>query len=187
MKAYKTIIIAAIAFLGINSLGCQNTHAEKLRVHTIKKDKHTATNRCIRFVSNNQIRFDFFVSSSWLYDEKAPGFQSGWNKLIGISEGFNQHKNSVRVGWRCIENTIYLSSYCYINGERRISDMVEVPMGWNTGSVTITATHYRVQINDRIFNFENTNRSFFKFMLYPYFGGNSKAPHDMEFKFRLNP
>jgi len=187
MKAYKTIVIISIAFLSLSSLTCMNTKAEKTRVHTIKKDKHTATNRCIRFVGNNQIRFDFFVSPSWLYDEKAPGFQSGWNKLIGISDGLKQHKNSVRLGWRCIDNTIYMGAYCYINGERRISEMVEVPMGWNSGSVTITNTHYRVQINNRIFNYEKSNKSLFRLMMYPYFGGNSKAPHEMEFKFRLNP
>lgn len=185
MKSLKKIILLTLAIFALS--GPNVLKAEKIRVHTIKKGEHTSTNRCIRLVGSGQIRLNFFVDQSWLYDEKAPGFQSGWNKLIGIADGFNQHKNSVRIGWRCIENKIYLCSYCYVNGERIISDMFEAPMGWNSGSVSITDNNYRVLINNTVLNVERTAKSPFKIMLYPYFGGNSTAPHEMEFRFRLDP
>ncbi len=180
------IAVFAVFCLSLSFVSCVPA-ADKVMKFRIKEGKHSSNNRYIRFVKDGRMRFDFYVSPSWLYDENAPDFQSGWNKLTGISEGFNQHKNSVRIGWRCIENKIYLCSYCYINGERRISEMVEVSMGWNSASVQVTNNNYRVVINDRLIIFNKSASSNFLLMMHPYFGGNSRAPHEMKFKFRMKP
>jgi len=95
---------AMISLLLFSSI---SVHAEKVMTFSIKKDKHTATNRCIRFVKGGQVNFNIFVSPGWVYDENAMGFQPGWNKLIGITDGLNQHKNSVRVAWRSIGDKIF--------------------------------------------------------------------------------
>jgi hypothetical protein len=187
MKTTRPILVLVFSISCLIAFTSLSMRSDKTMKFQIKKDQHTSNNRCIRFPKNGQITFNFHVNPTWLYDEKAPGFQTGWNKLIGISEGFSQHKHSVRIGWRCIENTIYMCSYCYIDGERKISDMVEVPMGWNSGSVRITDNSYIVVINNQIIAFEKSNSSLFKIMMYPYFGGNSTAPHNIQFEFRMNP
>lgn len=183
-KHYILVMASIMCTLIFSPLGMQ---AEKTMTFRIKKDKHTATNRCIRFVKGGQINFNIFVSPGWVYNENAPGFQSGWNKLIGITDGLNQHKNSVRIAWRSIGDKIFMSSYCYVNGERIISEMVEVPFGWNSGSVMISGSTYRVVINSNVFETNRSGSGAFRLMMYPYFGGNSTAPHEMEFMFRINP
>lgn len=79
-----------------------------------------------------------------------------------------------------------MSSYCYVDGVRIISEMIEVPFGWNSGSVVITGSTYRVMINNNVFEVNRSGSGAFHLMMYPYFGGHSTAPHDMEFVFRIN-
>jgi hypothetical protein len=182
----RHLIIAAFAAfcLSASFVSCMPTN-DKVMKFRIKEGKHSSNNRCMRFVKDGRMRFHFYVNPSWLYDENAPGFISGWNKLTGISEGFNQHKNSVRIGWRCINNKIYLCSYCYINGQRKISEMVEVETDWNSASLQITKDEYIITINDEILSFDKSGKNRFLLMMYPHFGGHNKAPHDMDFKFRM--
>lgn len=187
MKSPKPPALVLFIITGLLMVLPFGLQAQKSMTFRIKKDKHTSTNRCIRFVKGGQINFDIFVNPQWVYNENAPGFQSGWNKLIGISDGLNRHKNSVRIGWRSIGGKIFMCSYCYVNGERIISEMAEVPFGWNSGSVIITDSAYKVLINNQVLEVTKSGSSAFLLMMYPYFGGNSTAPHDMEFLFRINP
>lgn len=107
------------------------------------------------------------------------------NKLFGRSFGFH-HKNSVRFGWRPFKGKIAIFSYVYRNGERSINEL---------GICDIDKKYtFQIKCKDNFTLFEmgdeshktrfgvNTSGSPFGYKLYPYFGGNRKAPHDIDIR-----
>lgn len=113
------------------------------------------------------------------------------NKLFGFSEGLH-HQNSARFGWRCNPNkrSIEIHTYVYRDGVRvnvngPLSLITEVPLN--------TTFYASIQCNKEFYIFRVVYGKFvsamaigrsdkaykFGYYLYPYFGGNKTAPHDM--------
>ncbi len=110
------------------------------------------------------------------------------NKLCGFSTTYNHHYQSGRIGWRCLDGkTIQILTYTYNNHVRS----QEVVLG-----TVLPNEEFECSVEDvesaYIYRFSksgNTNvvrnpkqpdKVLFKYLLYPYFGGNMSAPHDME-------
>lgn len=105
------------------------------------------------------------------------------NKLFGRSFGMH-HKNSVRFGWRPEKDKILISSYVYINGIREFNDVCICDI-----DKTYTFT---IDCKDKLVLLEISTDTYktkygiklekscnFGYKLYPYFGGNKTAPHDI--------
>lgn len=108
------------------------------------------------------------------------------NKLCGLSYGLH-HKNSIRFGWRADNGTIKLSLYCYNRGKRISTDIcnvginntVKLKFDYDSKNSHILAT---VEVNNSTYIINQT----FKmpkiklgYYLWPYFGGNKSAPHEI--------
>lgn len=168
------IVFVLIALIVISFLLSHNKDE-----YLIKKNRHYYSGlRLFRF-SKKLTEASCTFTSSCLYDESKLS-SAGWNKLWGISTPFI-HKNSARVGWRCENGDIRVSSYCYVNGERLIKDMGIVPVDVEVYiEVEITEDGYYVRVDNREHFTPNKNKSKLFFRCFPYFGGKSKAPHDMK-------
>lgn len=114
------------------------------------------------------------------------------NKLCGFSTTWFHHKQSGRIGWRCLDGKkIEILTYSYNDGTR---EQTETDI---LGTVLPDQEFY-VTIEDNedtfIYTYQNmaTPNSYvkavdkkqkdwflFHYLLYPYFGGNKTAPHDM--------
>lgn len=111
------------------------------------------------------------------------------NKLIGLSDGFKHHKNSIRIGWRYDAKTdkVELSAITYVNGNRQIDQLFKV----NTYTkidfeITIKKDRYELIINESYCIFNRVSKWFLpRLILKPYFGGKNKAPKDFEIVVRL--
>lgn len=126
------------------------------------------------------------------------------NKLIGQSfkilpwyDKFDNkmrpghHKNSFRVGWRCVDGeTIELLAYVYIDGARRHKTLLSVkPETWTHIEFSESEKKYTfIAMSEdgegSIVDFDKTTTKkeilgLFIHRLYPYFGGRVSAPHDM--------
>lgn len=112
--------------------------------------------------------------------------QEDTNKLFGIGYLWSHHYDSARFGWSYNPHTdrIKLSAYCYVKGTRVIQDIVNVPIS--------TWINLKLKIRNRSYVFDVTiDKNFFtisvpmshnKKISYPlglYFGGNKKAPKDI--------
>lgn len=113
--------------------------------------------------------------------------QQDHNKLFGVSYG-RIHRNSARFGWRYdpLVNKFIISAYCYLNGERVMTDLCEaVANHWyDCYIITYGRTYIFRIMNERgdILCTEHISKGHNKklcLLLGPYFGGNQTAPNTM--------
>lgn len=118
---------------------------------------------------------------------KIGGDQSDINKLFGIGY-FPYHRlNSVRFGWRYTSNDhVDIFAYWYKDGERSWKMMGQVPIGREHIFVlTPGLTFHTLQVYGRGMAANvPVYRQGWGYLLRPYFGGNQKAPHDIEIKMK---
>lgn len=107
------------------------------------------------------------------------------NKLFGFSYGLH-HNNSARFGWHCVEDHIALFAYCYINGKRQEKFITLVkPEQEYKLMISVSNKKYVFTVFEGKSLIQRTidkPNNLFKigYKLWPYFGGNRKAPHTME-------
>ena len=159
-------------------------------IFKIKKGKHKSSGIHFGFTLKNEIKFEGIFHESCLYkfnDVDAYDI----NKLYGISTTYFHQKQSARVGWRCLDGVnIELLTYSYNNGNRIINES-------NVLGLVKPNEKFYVTIIDQEDNYKYTFQKenskdvtvfdpkkrdwfIFHYYLYPYFGGNKTAPHDMK-------
>ncbi len=118
------------------------------------------------------------------------------NKLFGLSYGLH-HTNSVRLGSRSLaaySSKIEILAYCYVNGERIKEDVNNLYIGmielnkFYKFRINVGENIYKLSIFDKMdsvgsIEIPHNNLPFWGYHLYPYFGGNRNAPHNINFIF----
>jgi hypothetical protein len=98
------------------------------------------------------------------------------------------HINSVRFGWRYCPSTdlIEILSYWYKNGVRNIGHIYYVPIGKKFKYVLEIDTYSHMLtiedcLEEKVYSRHliDLRGSDIGYLLRPYFGGNTKAPHDI--------
>jgi hypothetical protein len=167
----------------------------RVKTYEIKKGKHNHRGFNLGFTFSKEVCFRAKFDESCLYDL---GNNDNYdiNKLYGFSTTWSHHKQSARVGWRCIDGEkIQLLTYSYNNGVRSIdeSDLLgEVePNQWFRCEIHDLENYYFYKYRSYCddgetaqFNTATDGKRqdwfLFHYLLYPYFGGNNPAPHDMK-------
>lgn len=105
------------------------------------------------------------------YKTKQERNQLDWNKLCGFSRG-NHLDNSVRLAWRWnpIIEAVEVAEYSHING------LVEYK---NLGRVELNVEYVFLLT---LYKGEYSN---WGYKLFPYFGGDEVAPHDIDVKYHF--
>lgn len=159
--------------------------------YRILKGNHYNNERAVRlhFGKKPMKRIVKFHSSCF-YDLKSED-QADINKLYGFSEGLH-HYNSARFGWRAntITKEIELLAYVYCDGKRinewnqpifirsvKCDQLIET-------EIKIFKEYYqfivKTQYGESECKVKRGKRCLpIGYELYPYFGGNRTAPHDM--------
>jgi len=163
-----------------------------MKVYTIKKGDHSPF-RLPAFTTSDVCEFEVMFDNSAIYTTKDPVNQYDINKLFGLSDGLNHDYNSARFGWNYIPDTadhqIKIYSYCYINGERIYKKLWNLELNiWYRLTIELNKDTYDFFIDGELFNIEMTNGSRkggnLKYKLFPYFGGDEVAPHDIKIYFK---
>jgi len=112
------------------------------------------------------------------------------NKIGGYGFGWNHHKNSFRLGWtwNTDKKKIVLWAYVYYDGNRtyqaikECSDTETVTVRVKLGKTSGWPVWMVYANRDIAPTYIQASGSFPKwgFKLYPYFGGQETAPHDIE-------
>jgi len=130
--------------------------------------------------------FSATFDSSCLY-ELSNDDQGDVNKLYGVSFGMH-HKNSFRIGWNCDGDRMSIYSYYYNDGVRTSREIAsilpeekidfDIIFDRKDNLITIFGeTKSRTFCKNTIYHFYKASK--FSYTLFPYFGGNHVAPHDM--------
>jgi len=164
-------------------------------IFTIKKGRHTSSPLLFlqRFIPNFCKAFHFTVE----FDKACLYHLDGAdtldiNKLFGIGNGINHHNNSVRIGWRCVDNqNIELVTYLYINKIRQEEIILSVIKPEEKVMCQILFIDKQVIITTTSINVTKTavldvKKQLFGFLLWPYFGGNNTAPREMKIELKFN-
>lgn len=159
-------------------------------IFRIPKGHHRA--RPIRFGiwwSRNSFSWVVKFTESCRYDLGNED-QGDTNKLCGIGYLPGHHTDSARFGWvydREIDR-IVLHAYCYVDGRRLISSICSCEIGKEYRiRLQVLATAYYFDVYEPIsvkaagmITVPHFHHKKFKYRLGVYFGGNARAPHDME-------
>jgi transposase-like protein len=164
-----------------------------MKTYIIKKGKHSASGLNFGLTFRDKIKFRACFTESCLYDLHSND-NYDINKLFGFSTTSFHHIQSARVGWRCIDKKhIELLTYSY-NDSKRAIDEADVlgkvlPNQWFTCEIIDKEDFYEYRFflennKDMTVNIAHDKKQkdwfLFHYLLFPYFGGNKTAPHDMK-------
>lgn len=155
--------------------------------YLIKAGEHYSNNN-YEAVSGNELAFEVIFDSTCIYTTKSTENASDINKLYGFSDCNTHHQvNSARVGWLWNGTAIELYGYCYADSNRiskllgtaEINEVLKL-------SIAVSVSGYAFTYNDSTTNILRhcSDSVFTGYRLYPYFGGDETAPHDIHIQIR---
>jgi hypothetical protein len=179
------IVICALACnkISIDPVTIEQNPGDGYTEYLIPKDQHYANGSNLVFLDKQQMRFKVLFDSSCIYSTLYPKNAKDINKLYGFSDcGSKHHESSARVGWVWNGRAVELHAYCYANGVRSSKLMGSIAPG-EPAAITIS-----VQPQQYIFEWKGSKTVMERscssdkiegYQLYPYFGGDELAPHDI--------
>lgn len=151
-------------------------------VYTIPAGAHVSTGATYHPLNLQVIRFTARFDSSAIYQTRDSRNQADINKLYGIADcNSSHHFNSARFGWRWFDDSLQIWAYVYVNGERKMSFITSVPLNSaSTYELVLGASTYDFKVNNSIVSLpRHCSTRYNGYKLYPYFGGDEPAPHDI--------
>lgn len=165
-----------------------NSPVGKTITYTIPAGEHHSDKNFIRAVLLNRMVFKVTFNSSGIYT--AAEFQDPLNihdinMLYGFAENGSHKYNSARIGWTFVDGQLRLFGYAYVKGVRKTVEITSIPLANAfqeiNCSITLTGSNYTFVANGISKTLpRGTNTSIsLGYQLYPYFGGDEVAPHDI--------
>ena len=181
-----------IALLGcfMFLMSCDAIYEQPEVVYLIKAGQHQSNvegslpSNGLRSLKSESLTFTARFDETAKYDLNGND-QDDVNKLFGYSDCNSQHhENSARFGWayNLDSEQVDIYAYTYTAGQREVKLL---------GATDINETNvYKLYMvgSDFVFEFKNAREVVKRgsncdvglyYMLFPYFGGNQKAPHDI--------
>jgi hypothetical protein len=130
-----------------------------------------------------ELKFIVKFDSSAIYQTIDPANQDDINKLFGFSDNnADHHQFSARFGWRWSNNSLRLFGYTYNNGFRDSKELGIIAIGSeNNCSIKVMPHQYLFSLNGSLDSMKRESLSVeaIGYKLFPYFGGDEMAPHDI--------
>jgi hypothetical protein len=151
--------------------------------YTIKKGQHFTDSNPYQPVDVTELKFAVQFDSSAIYQSILPENQYDINKLYGFADNNSQHQQfSARFGWRWSEGALRLFAYVYNDGTVTSQELGPVRIGIPIiCSIKVTGNVYLFSVDEREVRLPRTSTTSTGkgYQLYPYFGGDEVAPHDI--------
>lgn len=177
----------SLLLLAITLVCCVKKDNYGYKIYTIREGTHMSSQR-MTWQTSNRLSFDAVFLESCKYTTQDPVNQQDINKLYGFSDCNDNHqKNSARFGWRWYNDTIEVFGYVYNDGERDFEYINSVATGdKHHYDLTMSADKYIFQLDTVIVEMDRTANceSGFYYKLFPYFGGDETAPHEIKIKIK---
>lgn len=162
-------------------IGCSKIDEDGFKSFKIKKGKHRSG---YRYYADRRdyIEFDVIFDESAIYKSKSPSNQADVNKLYGVSDcGRGHMEYSIRFGWRYFNDSLQILWFKHTAGEFTFDVIKEINTDQiYTCSLEITEDEYILCVDDVCTVTDRTcMQNYKRYYLYPYFGGDETAPHDI--------
>jgi len=152
---------------------------------TIRKGEHRSTNN-LNFSKRKIFNWDVQFDSSAVYQTVDTLNQLDINKLIGWSDCGEDHiRSSIRFGWRWTDS-LEIHWFKHEDGNFTFNKITSISLNeTHRFHLQIHETEYELHVDEfQIFIQRKCRKFKRKYKLYPYFGGNETAPHDIEIKIK---
>jgi hypothetical protein len=190
MRATNLILIVCFALLSckkgetLPDKEIPAPSADLFTKYTIQQGQHYCNLSAYKPVETSEMKFMVRFDSSSVYQTEDPVNQYDINKLFGFSDNnMDHHQYSARFGWRWSEGALRLFGYVYNNGVVSSQEISTVAIGAQLHcSIRISPTHYIFSVNeitDSLVRTSTTPRAK-GYQLFPYFGGDEAAPHQVD-------
>jgi hypothetical protein len=164
--------------------------ADAYKEYIIPKGEHYALQNNYRSTHIRQLKFTVLFDSSCIYSNEKNYNTADVNKLYGFSDCNTQHhQNSARFGWNWAGGELDIYAYCYVDSVRQIRSLGPAPIGKPIDmSITVQEENYVFRMNGtttlmpRHCSLEYADG----YQLYPYFGGDEVAPHEITIRIKEN-
>lgn len=151
--------------------------------YLIRAGQQFADNNQVVAFESGELKFRVRFDSSAVYSTTVPENQFDINKLYGFSDNNSQHHQfSARFGWRWSDGKLSLHAYIYNNGIRTSKEISAVEIGKEHHcSIQVKKGWYVFRLNGKSVTMPRaaTTEKGSGYRLYPYFGGDELAPHDI--------
>lgn len=151
--------------------------------HSIFKGKHYSNKNGIKAVKTSNLSFVVKFDSSAIYTTVKAENQTDINKLFGFSDNnAKHHEFSARFGWRWSNNALRIFAYTYNYGKMSFAELGTVEPGTeNNCSISVSGETYIFSLNGFKTSMPRASKTTEAegYKLYPYFGGNEPAPHEI--------
>ena len=150
---------------------------------TIRAGQHFANGSLYKSIETQELKFSVKFDSSAIYQCFSPINQNDINKLYGFSDNnADHHQFSARFGWRWSDNALRLFAYVYNNGRFIWKELGSVTIGKEVNcSIRVLEATYIFTMDEitELLPRLSTTPLAKGYLLYPYFGGDELAPHDI--------
>ena len=140
-----------------------------------------APNIAVNYVEQ---KFQVLFDSSAIYQTTNPSNQGDINKLYGFSDNNQHHHNfSARFGWRWFNNQLEVFAYVYNNEMLSFKKIGNATIGQSQlYTLKIEEGNYVFSLAEQMQTLarKSTTPTAIGYKLYPYFGGNEVAPHNIK-------
>ncbi len=191
----KTVRIIFLLFcippllVSCNWFGPQPSFEDDYITYTIPLGSHETEQQSTSVFKGKSLRFQALFDSSSVYAASSPENQFDINKLMGFSDCSSlHHQNSARFGWNWYDGALHIFAYTYVNGDRIVQELgtaeISKPLVYE---IHIQENQYRFVFNgqETIMKRHCTGGAGLAYNLYPYFGGDETAPHEIKIKIRF--
>lgn len=160
-----------------------NNSPEEFTEYIIKKGNHYANKNDVKTVQVNKLSFSVLFDSSCIYSTTKHSNATDINKLYGFSDcNMQHHQNSARFGWLWNGEALEIHAYCYNNNIRQSKLIGTIPIGQSVNmSISVQGSTYVFVMNGKMETMQRSCSGNIAdgYQLYPYFGGDEVAPHDI--------
>jgi len=181
------ILLIFLALIG--GFSCEPALEDPFERVTIPKGSHSAFQKA-QLLQSRTFKFVAVFDHTAIYESSSEENQHDANKLLGFSDcNSHHHQNSARFGWRWLDDKLEILAYSYANGERFIEPIIEVGLNEpHEYKIQIRKDHYEFSVDGVVLSkmerYQRCNVGVY-YMLFPYFGGDDKAPHDITIQFQI--
>lgn len=163
-----------------NSHGVTTTQFTK---YTIRQGQNYCDGNSYVPTNYSELSFTAKFDSTAIYSNVIPDNQLDINKLYGFADNNSTHQQfSARFGWRWSDNALRLFGYVYNDGIRSSKELGIVSIGAeNNCSIKVNPSSYIFSLNGKVDSLPRTSTTAkaVGYKLYPYFGGDETAPHNI--------
>ena len=151
--------------------------------YRIPQAHHYSESTAFINIETQELKFAVKFDSSAIYTTLDPWNQYDINKLYGFSDNdANHHQFSARIGWRWSENKLRLFGYVYNNGVVIYNEIAAISIGKEHDcSIKVNLDSYVFTVGDEQISLPRLSilAKGKGYKLFPYFGGDETAPHDI--------